>query len=209
MKKFKLIYQSSLSLLIATSMMLSGCAKDVPCNVKEKHIHLYVDDKDKLIRYIPGEKEYIGDFKRTDSYELATCTNEIIANNNLYNIADNYVYLSSLYESYQPHREEYVKEVINGPYLTITNDLQFKIITGKHNVYNWELIDYNTSTSNLVRDVTYSIKVYCLKDNHLESATFNSLDAIPNAYKYFNILNVIKMNASEEYYLDKARVRAK
>ena len=208
MKRFKLIYQSSLSLIMATSLMLSGCSKEVPCNIKEKHIHIYVDDKDKLIRYIPGELDYIGDFTRTDSYVPATNINEIIADNNLYIIKDNYIYLSNLYNEYQPHREEYVEQNINGPYLTITDDLHFKIITGFHTIHTWVTLD-NDSTPNPVRDVTYSLKVFTIKDNKLESKVFNSLQDIPSNYKYFKIQNVIIKNTGDEYYLGSKRVLTK
>ena len=209
MKKYKLIYQPALSFIMITSLMLSGCSKDVQCAVKERHIHLYVDESDKLIKYIPGEKDYVGAFKRTDKYIPATDINDLIADNNLFIIADNYVYLNLLYNSYQPHREEYVQIVVNGPYLNISKDLKLEIANGKHTTNNWQTIDDNTNTSNLVRDVTYSVKVYRIKNNQLESAIFPSPTDIPNDYKYFNIINVIQRNDSEEYYLGNKRVKTK
>ena len=208
MKKYKLIYQPALSFIMITSLMLSGCSKDVQCAVKERHIHLYVDESDKLIKYIPGEKDYVGAFKRTDKYIPATDINDLIADNNLFIIADNYVYLNLLYNSYQPHREEYVEQNINGPYLTITDDLHFKIITGFHTIHTWVTLD-NDSTPNPVRDVTYSLKVFTIKDNKLESKVFNSLQDIPSNYKYFKIQNVIIKNTGDEYYLGSKRVLTK
>ena len=208
MKKYKLIYQPAISFIMITSLMLSGCSKDVSCAVKERHIHLYVDESDKLIRYIPGEKDYVGAFKRTDKYIPATDINDLIADNNLFIIADNYVYLNLLYNSYQPHREEYVEQNINGPYLTITDDLHFKIITGFHTIHTWVTLD-NDSTPNPVRDVTYSLKVFTIKDNKLESKVFNSLQDIPSDYKYFKIQNVIIKNTGDEYYLGSKRVLTK
>ena len=209
MKKYKLIYQPAISFIMITSLMLSGCSKDVSCAVKERHIHLYVDESDKLIRYIPGEKDYIGAFKRTDSYIPATYINDLIADNNLFSIADNYGYLNSLYNSYQPHREEYTQIIVDGPYLNITKDLNLEIVYGKHTTNNWQTIDDNVDTSNLVRDVTYSVKVYRINNNQLESAIFASPADIPSDYKYFDIINVIQKNNSEEYYLGNKRVKTK
>ena len=62
-------------LVIANMLTVSGCAKNMLCNISENHAHYYVDDEG-FARYIPGkktdnyyvEKSSVAGLNRTEDY---------------------------------------------------------------------------------------------------------------------------------------------
>ena len=57
------------SLILTSAIIMSGCVKDVECDINYSHAHYYEDDND-LKRLVDSEKEYIGSFERKDDYVI-------------------------------------------------------------------------------------------------------------------------------------------
>ena len=55
----------------ATVFTTSACAKKVDCNIDEMHSHTYVNDEGYAWE-VKSEREFIGDFYRTDDYKNVT-----------------------------------------------------------------------------------------------------------------------------------------
>lgn len=95
-EKIELLRRMKATLLAGTMSMslvgLSGCAKNVPCDIPGRHAHYYVSDDD-LGRYIISEKEYISKLNRTDDYILIDKNDadmfKYINKKGLYKIDDN------------------------------------------------------------------------------------------------------------------------
>ena len=54
-RQYKLVKSSIVGIVLA--MSISGCAKNMDCDVDGKHVHLYVNSMDNSARYYKSEKE--------------------------------------------------------------------------------------------------------------------------------------------------------
>lgn len=210
MKKSK-IYAGLLTAMLA--LPISGCAKNVDCDVQEKHIHYYQDESGMRL-LINGEKETKGGYSWTDDYVLADDTNEAVANRGMFSIHENINYIldhvNSLPSSY---REEYIYEYFYGTYYGYgycyhwdgeewTWGYGYGNVTGWHWDYHWKTIPDNVYTENKVKDITYKFKLYKLNSNgEFISKYFSSFDEIEDGYIYFKKGDFIVELQSDSYYL--------
>jgi len=198
---------------------LSGCAKEVECDINGNHVHLYTNQDMKLSRYINSEKEYVGNLFRTENYLPMTEDLESITENKLYNIKDNTEYLEEVISSYHPERQAYIYDYIYGNYYGYDYGYNFSNNkyeyfygnhTGYHWDYEWQNISLNEYTDDKVRDITYQYRFYKLNaDGTTSEKLFNSLDEVTPEYKYFTPTTLVQKNISESYYLTKENTKIK
>ena len=208
-KKYKLV--GSLIAGVALATMITGCAKDVECNIEEDHVHLYKDPDLDLSKYVESEKDHIGRFLRTDEYLDMTEELSLVSKKGLYLISDNKEYFYKAIDDRKENtREAYVYDYIYGSYYGYSygyNSSSGKYEyfygrhTGYHYGYEWQEISKDIYTSDEVRDITYTIKVYKIENGLLMSNEFNNVKDIPSEYKYFGN-DIIVKHTSEGYYLD-------
>ena len=206
-------------LALSSIIAFSACAKEVDCDIDLEHVHLYLNDDEDLSRYIESEKEYVGNFYKTDTYYSTSDTFQIISDNNLYIISDNIDYLTEKMGNYHLEREAYVYDYIYGSYYgyeygydysTNSYTYGYGLKTGYHWDYEWQNIDLDEYTDDKVRDITYQFKFYKINDDGtLISKLFNSLDEVDDDYKYFKPGDLVKKNISDSYYLSKEKQKVK
>lgn len=203
--------------LLTTSLIISGCSKDVQCDVNSKHLHLYYDAKMELTKYIAGEKEHVGSFKWTSEYVPQNDLNNYLCEHSLSCVKDNYDYLLALMHDKQSHLQEYTKDYIYGSYVglcynydpnTDKGSYGYGVTYGFHYAYNWQDIPDDYQTTNKVRQVNYGYKLYKIIDNKQISKIFPNLDNI-GEYQYFNPNTVLAETYSQEYYLGKSKTLKK
>ena len=52
-------------------LTLSACGREVDCDIEDEHFHYY-RTKSGIERLIDGEREYNGEYERSDDYTLAS-----------------------------------------------------------------------------------------------------------------------------------------
>lgn len=211
MKKSKL-YVGILATIL--SMPLSGCGKNVDCDIPYDHIHLYENEKG-LSRLVIGEKEEKDGYTWTENHVKEDETNVLVAKSNLLSTKDNIEYiLNNVNNLPAPYREEYVYDYIYGTHMGYgycyhwdgeewTWGYGYGNVTDWHWDYVWEKISMDCYTSNKVKDTSSVFKLYKLnKDGKFEYKYFNSFDEVEDGYIYFKKGELIVQIESEPYYLN-------
>lgn len=211
MKKSK-IYAGILASIL--SMPLTGCGKNVDCDIPYEHIHLY-ENEEGLVRLIPGEKEEKKGYTWTSSYVKENDENIRVAKEGLLSTKDNIKYiLDNVNNLSEPYREEYVYDYIYGTYYGYgycyhwngkkwTWGYGYGNITGWHWDYEWRRIDMSLYPSNKVRDTKYVFKLYKLNANgEFEYKYFDSFDEVEEGYNYFYKGDLIVKVVSDSYNLN-------
>lgn len=211
MKKSKL-YAGILASML--SLPLSGCGKNVDCDITYDHIHLYENDEG-LSKLIMGEKEEKNGFTWTSNHIKETETAVLVAKAGLLSTKDNIEYILKNVNSLpEPYREEYVWDYIYGTYYGYgycyhwdgddwTWGYGYGNITDWHWDYVWEKISMNSYTSNKVKDTQYMFKLYKLNNNgEFEYKYFASFDEVEDGYIYFYKNDLIVKVVSDPYYLN-------
>ena len=135
------IYRKILALL-AIPFILTGCAKDMDCNIEESHVHKYTGSNKRgtIVNYFNSEAEYIDDlyqdvehdkfrYYREEDYIEITKEDKSFyeAKNTMFKGEDNWDFLYSLmvgkhdyleYESNEDIFEEWVKQKPKQRYFT-------------------------------------------------------------------------------------------
>ncbi len=199
---------------------ITGCAKDMDCNIDTEHVHQYVNDEG-LKKYISGEKEYVGDFYWTDKYTSnSTIINEV-SKNNLCLASQNIDYINSIMSNYTKKREAWINSYVYGSYYGYGYHYDFNsgdyvfnygLTTGYHWEYEWQDIPLDKYTENKVRDITYEFKFYKIDENgNLVSKNFKTftIDDIEEGYNYFNEKDFVQKYTSDSYYLNKEEFNEK
>jgi len=212
--KYKLIRTG---LLIGVmSITLSGCVSQVDCGIKEGHLHLYRSSSKNLVRYLEGENETYFTYTRTDDYVLLEKELEIVVAKRLFIVNDNLEYLHDKINEYSNKREAYVYGLHYGKYYGWDYGYNSKgeygyyydLRNGYHYDYEWEEIGLDEYTEYKVRDITYRFKFYkILPDGTVENKVFDSLEDREDGYNYFRESDLVQKYVSDEYYLDKAKVK--
>ena len=212
--KYKLI---KLGLLTGVmTLTLSGCIPKAECDIKEGHLHLYRSPSKNLVRYLDSENEYYFSYTRSDEYILLDKELEVVAKKCLFLVNDNLDYLHNIINSYSNKREVYVYGLHYGQYYGWDNGYNSKgeygyyydLRNGYHYDYEWEEIGLNEYTEDKVRDITYHFKFYkILPDGSIEDKLFDSLEEREEGYNYFRESDLVQKCISDEYYLDKAKVK--
>lgn len=217
-KKYKLIKNSISSVLCLTTLLsLSGCVKEVDCDIDGEHVHVYVNSESHLTRYIDSEKEYIDDLSRTDSYLNMNDELKFINDNKLYIVEENINYLNNEIKKYSLTRQAYVYDYIYGSYYGYDYgfnpasgeyEYYYGFHTGHHYGYEWQDIGLDEYTTDKVRDITYKFRFYKKNDEgKLTSQLFSNLEEVPNEYKYFMQNDLIEKFVSDEYYLTSTKTK--
>lgn len=198
---------------------LTGCtAKTVDCNIEESHVHLYVNEDNNLSRYVESEKEYIEDLIRTEEYLPMTKELSEISENSLYRIEDNEKYLEQVSLQCYPKREAYVYDYVYGTYYGYRYGYSFNgkfeysygLTSGYHWDYEWQEIPLDEYTTDKVQDITYQYQLYKInEDGTLSKRVFESLEEVPEEYKYFTPDTLVKENVSNPYYLDSKKIKTR
>lgn len=212
--KYKLIKTGLL--MGVMSIALSGCVYDVDCDIKEGHLHLYKSSSKNLVRYLDGEKETYFSYTRSDEYILLNKELEVVVNKHLFLVNDNLDYLNNIINSYNNKREAYVYGLYYGPYYGWDYGYNNKgeygyyydLRHGYHYDYEWQEIGVDEYTEDKVRDINYCFKFYkIMEDGSIENKLFDSLEDREEGYNYFKESDLVQKNVSEEYYLDKEKVK--
>lgn len=217
-KKYTLIKKSLVGVLLTFS--LTGCGKNVDCDVSENHIHLYKNESNGILMFIEGEKEKRGDFIWTDKYEKESTKLQAISENELCSIEDNFTYFNRKVSKIpEPKRQAYVYDYIYGSYYgygycynysTGKYGYGYGLITGYHYDYEWQDIPLDKYTTDKVRDITYKIKLYKVDEKgNVKSKLFDKIDDINKEYCYFKTDDIITPCVSDSYYLDKNKIKTK
>lgn len=217
-KKHTLIKKSLVGVLLTFS--LTGCGKNVDCDVSENHIHLYKNESNGILMFIEGEKEKRGDFIWTDKYEKESTKLQAISENELCSIEDNFTYFNRKVSKIpEPKRQAYVYDYIYGSYYgygycynysTGKYGYGYGLITGYHYDYEWQDIPLDKYTTDKVRDITYKIKLYKVDEKgNVKSKLFDKIDDINKEYCYFKTDDIITQCVSDSYYLDKNKIKTK
>ena len=214
-RKYKLAGSLMAGVMIV-SILTTGCAKDVDCYVAGEHVHLYTNPDSGICRYIDSEKDHIGKFERSDDYLKMTEELRLVSDNELYSISDNQDYFNNLIENRSKNRRQaYVYDYIYGPYYGYgfginpssgKTEYYYGLHTGYHYGYEWQDISLDENTDNLVRDITYTIKVYKIENGKVISKEFNALEDITEDYKYFSNVVIIE-HIGNSYHLEKVNKR--
>ena len=207
-KKYKLA-GSLMAGVMLVSMLTTGCAKDVECEVVGEHVHLYNSPSSGLSKYVESEKEYIGDFLRNDDYLKMTEELKLISDNNLYSISDNQEYFINAAKNKNPNKRE---EHVYGSYFGFGysynfSEGEYQYYYGYHLGYHWQEISFDEYTNNKIKDTIYAIKVYKIENGNVTSAEFDTLEDIPNDYKYFS--NDIIVKYVDEYHLEQENIKSR
>ena len=201
--------------LICGTLLFSttGCgSKTVDCEIEGKHVHLYVSESNLLSRYIESERERIKGLNRTDEYLPLTEELAQASENGLYPVEENLDYITTKIDSYSPKREAYVYDYIYGSYYGYgfsSGKYEYGLQYGYHWDHEWQEIPLNEYTEDQVRDITYQYQFYKIDKEGVSSKLFDSLEEVPDEYRYFIPFTLIKKNVSEAYYLDKEKQKVK
>lgn len=211
MKKSKL-YAGILATLL--SMPLSGCGKNVDCDIPYDHIHLY-ENSEGISKLIIGEKEEKGEYSWTKKHVKEDETSLIVAKANFLSTKDNIDYILSIVSSFpDSYREEYVYDYIYGSHYGYgfcfhyngndwTYGYGYGNVTDWHWDYVWEEIAMDSYTSNKVRDIDYKFKLYKLtSDGEFVPKYFSSFGEVEDGYIYFNKSELVSEIVSDPYYLN-------
>ena len=164
-KEFK---KRLLSLLLAlNTIIVSGCVKNIKCDVKDEHMHVYTSEMG-IDRYAKGEKEYLGDgnkrYYRTEDYVSIDNNNKdeynLISNNNLVSILDNKDILFELSNSLRDYYQFEYYTYEDSEYTTTTYRLgnQYQEVHRKKTKkYNWTT---DPNHSNLTGKYTVNTHVF-------------------------------------------------
>ena len=202
-----------LSLILSLNILtLSSCAKNVDCNIEEKHVHEY-STEDGITRIIDSEKEYIkGDliYYRTDNYiELDKDNSKLykfISKHGLVNINDNLDSIRKLNQEltdYMFYRYKYTQIV---SYTTSDGKGHTTIHSRPETRYSWTTNPNHsglTGEVDIVTHVFYGFNIVVTDSNKLKlqkSGPVQDLDTlIKMGYKYISsdICEEIKLS---EYY---------
>ena len=214
--KYKLVRTSLLTGIM--SITLFGCVFEGDCDILEGHLHLYKSPSKNLVRYLEGENSTYFTYTRSDEYVLLNKELEIVANKRLFLVNDNLEYLNNIINNYCNKREAYVYDLRHGSYYGWDYGYNSKgeygyyydLRNGYHYDYEWEEIELDEMTKDKVRDITYRFKFYkILPDGTLEDKLFDSLEDREEGYNYFRESDLIQKYVSDEYYLDKEKVKVK
>lgn len=207
------------SLALVAALSLSACSKKMDCNIAGEHIHVYVNESG-VERLIEGENKKHFSYSWTEDTLLLDRETKIIADNNLCIIDQNREYVNSVAASLPSvSREELKSEYVYGTYwgwgygYNLTDGeykYSYGLIQGYHYEDTWVSIPIDEYTSNKVRDITVKIVLYKIDDDgQVISSSFDSLDEVPDEYKYFKTSDIISRFYSEEYYLEKNKTLIK
>lgn len=196
------------------SLPLSGCGKNVECDIPYDHIHLYKNN-DGLQKLIIGEKEEYFGYTWDKNHVKENETSIIVAKAGFLSTKDNIEYILSKVNSLpDPYREEYVNDYIYGSHYDYgycyhwdgkdwTYGYGYGNVTDWHWEYIWKEIDMNSYTSNPVRDTNYMFKLYKLtSDGEFVPKYFASFDEVEDGYIYFMKSELITEIVSDSYYLN-------
>lgn len=191
---------------------LTGCNKNVKCDVKEDHIHKY-ENNEGLKKYIPGEKEKNGYFNRTNEYTTDPNILNNVSSKNLCVVSDNINYINRVISNNQNKREAYVYDYIYGPHYTygygynpVTGEYEnyYGMFYDYHFEYVWEEVSPYEYTRDKVRDYTYEFKFYKIDGNgNLVSKNFETLEDVEKDYKYFDENDFVQEYISASYFLNR------
>ena len=212
MDKFKLVKRGNAGILSAIKH-LSDNFRSVDCEVEGSHLHLYINDKNSLMRLFPGERKRISSFRRTDEYLQSDETLEEVAKLELCRIKDNLDYLQ-LNMNHPAKRQEHVQELVDNTVVCYTFDYGYNLETQKygygygHKIVNksepeWKWVDISTDTytPNEVRDVFCMYRFYKIVDGKLEYKEVSSFDEIDPEYPYFKENDLVQTYTYGGYYL--------
>ena len=93
--------------LTLSSLGLTGCSKQVECDIQESHAHKYTDETD-FVRYLNRENEKHEGYHRTDTYiniEGKEGLFKFLEKNDLLRIEDNLENITSIQENNKPFTE--------------------------------------------------------------------------------------------------------
>ena len=219
-KKYQLFKTSIAGIILATSM--TGCTKNMDCDIKEGHVHLYIDDNQNLAKYYKSEKENIDKFNWTEEIAYNDEKINIMIENNFYPVANNQEYLEQIIITHQPKRKVYERDYINGDYYgygyrlnSSTGKIEYSygLMHGYHWEYVWNEISMDEYTNELVKDYEYGFKFYKIEhDGTITTKTFKNLtniNEIEEGYDYFDADQIVEKFISEPYYLEKAKMKIK
>ena len=160
------IRRKFISLILSLQvLLLAGCTKNVNCDIKDKHIHVYTNEYG-IDRYVSGEREYVGGvvsdrYYRTDEYLLLNEENEklykYLSDQNLVSIIENIDVLNSISSNLHDYMEYQYKynrtytttdgkghtTVHTTPAYSWTTDPNHSRLTGKERVMTHVFYGYN------------------------------------------------------------------
>ena len=158
--KVRKIYPKVLALL-AIPFILSGCAKNVDCDIPERHVHKYIgfDTRGIVTNYFDSEREYInknypfGTFKyqRKDDYLEITKDDEEFykVKGALFKGEENWHYLYNLMLNNEDYMEyEYKYRSGRYTHYAWTQDKNRNGLTGKVRVYHYKYYGYKITCEN-------------------------------------------------------------
>ena len=202
-------------LTIVSLFLFSGCAKNVECNIEEPHAHNYVSDTS-FDRYVVSEREYIGEWFRTDDFvvidEEAEKLIDFENKRDLFKIEENQQTIDniiSMQEDYMEYRYSYVY-LVRYPITTKVGNVRITTYHyARHTGYHWTS-DPNhenlTGETRMVHHVYYGYKIeknergkYIL----VKSEPVDNLNDLPEGYDYIKEDFVVKVDANNrEIVLD-------
>jgi len=204
--KVKLIKRLTAGTIILTTLTFAGCTKKIDCPINDEHVHIYIDEKSGISRYIDSEKVNIDNYVRTSDYLPIDEKLKIISENKLCLIEENKDYLNTIFQQYFSKRKAYVYTY--GTYedtkTTYTpegiSETRRVIENGWH--YEWQEIPFDEYTEDLVYDITYQFEFYKILNNgEVVKGIFRNLEELPDDYKYFKEKSLVQTIVSDEYYL--------
>ena len=117
-----------------------------------------------------------------------------------------------------PKREAYVYDYVYGTYYGYRYGYSFNgkfeysygLTSGYHWDYEWQEIPLDEYTTDKVQDITYQYQLYKInEDGTLSKRLFESLEEVPEEYKYFTPDTLVKENVSDPYYLDSKKIKTR
>lgn len=188
-KQNKIKFISGILVANISLISLSSCSKNVDCNVKEEHAHLYTSDDGKLDKYIISEKESKNGLKRNDTYiEIDDKVEKLINFENthgLYRISINNKKIKEIENNCKNFTEYEYKH----RYCTYVH-------TGKttipvwHTSYNYTADKNHSNLTGNTRLAHHMFRGYKIEKNEkgkyvvIKSKLYDKIDDIPKEYIY-------------------------
>ena len=187
------------SLILTSTILMSGCVKDAECDINYSHAHYYEDEND-FKRLVDSEKEYLGSFERKDDYVRALLLFE--RQNRLININLNEDTIKSIIsqnEDFTEYKFSYLSDdaipsyTVNGQNVSINYSCEPEVC------YSWTTDENHEGLTGEKRVVHYMYYGYKVtideKGNFIlkRSDAVDALEDLPLEYQYICLDDFSKM----------------
>jgi hypothetical protein len=180
-------------MLIASILLFSGCSKDVECNISDFHAHYYVNDNS-FDKFITGEKDHVGGWKRTEEFIVIDKDSEKLINfenkNDLFRRSYNQDKIKEVVSSQSPDYIEYRYKYRWMQMMPIFSGKTTTYIPIWHTAYSWTTNPERsglTGEQRVVSRVYYGYKVVKDEKGNLQlvqSEMVDTLDKLSDDFIY-------------------------